>query len=61
MAIHSAISKTKMEFLISNTPRMQKRVKKVKKSKDSQIVASRQFNLLENPRVDFRREEHSNL
>ena len=31
------------QFLISNTPRTQKRVKKVKKSKDSQIVVSRQF------------------
>ena len=31
------------QFLISNTPRTQKRVKKVKKSKDSQIVVSTQF------------------
>ena len=31
------------QFLISNTPQMQKCVKKVKKSKDSQIVVSRQF------------------
>ena len=31
------------QFLISNTPRTQKQVKKVKKSKDSQIVVSRQF------------------
>ena len=31
------------QFLISNTPRMRKRVKKVKKSKDSQIVVSRHF------------------
>ena len=29
------------QFLISNTHRTQKRVKKVKKSKDSQIVVSR--------------------
>ena len=32
------------QFLISNTPRTQKRVKKAKKSIDSQIVVSRQFN-----------------
>ena len=41
------------QFLISNTPWMQKRVKKLKKSKDSQIVVSRQFDLLENPRLSF--------
>ena len=29
--------------MISNTPRTQKHVKKVQKSKDSQIVVSRQF------------------
>ena len=33
-------------ILISNTPRRRKRVKKLKKSKDSQIVVSRQFDLL---------------
>ena len=49
------------QFLISNTPWTRKRVKKLKKSKDSQIVVSRQFDFLENPRVDFSREEHSNL
>ena len=31
------------QFLISNTPQTRKRVKKVKKSKDSQIGVSRQF------------------
>ena len=40
---------------------MRKRVKKLKKSKDSQIVVSRKFYLLKNPRVVLRREEHSNL
>ena len=49
------------QILISNTPRTRKRVKKLKKSKDSQIVVSRQFDLLENPRVVLCREEHSNL
>ena len=39
------------QFLISNTPRTRKRVKKVKKSKDSHIVVSRQFDLLKNPMV----------
>ena len=65
MAIHSTISKKKIgvqdvispysfnQILISNTPEMQKHVKKLKKSKDSQIVVSRQFDLLENPRVVF--------
>ena len=33
------------QFLISSTPQTRKRVKKVKKSKDSQIVVSRQFNV----------------
>ena len=32
------------QILISNTPRTRKRVKKLNKSKDSQIVVSRQFN-----------------
>ena len=49
------------QFLISNTPQMQKCVKKLKKSKDSQIMVSRQFDLLENPRVDFRCEEQFSL
>ena len=31
------------QFLISNTPWIQKRVKKLKKLKDSQIMVSRQF------------------
>ena len=69
MAIHSAISKTKIgiqdvispysldQFLISNAPRTQKRVKNAKESKDSQIVVSRQFDSLKNPRVFFHREE----
>ena len=55
MTIHSAISKIKIgiqdvispysldQFLISYTPRTRKRVKKLKKSKDSWIVVSRQF------------------
>ena len=46
---------------ISNTPWMEKRVKKLKKSKDSQIVVSRQFGLLENLRMVLCREEHSNI
>ena len=41
------------QFLILNTPRTRKRVKKVKKSKDSQIVVSRQF--------DFARKSKGNL
>ena len=49
------------QILISSTHRTQKRVNKLKNSKDSQIVVSRQFDLLENPRVIFHREEHSNL
>ena len=49
------------QILISNTARTRKRVKKLKKSKDSQIVVSRQFDLLENPRMVLRRKEHSNL
>ena len=44
------------QILISNTPRMWKPVNKLKKSKDSQIVVSRQFDLLENPRMPLRRE-----
>ena len=55
MAIYSTISKTKIgiqavispysldQFPISNAPRTRKHVQKAKKSKDSQIVVSRQF------------------
>ena len=49
------------QILISNTPRTPKRVKKLRKSKDSWILVSRQLDLLENPRMLFRREGHSNL
>ena len=49
------------QVLISNTPRMWKLFKKLKKSKDSQNVVSRQFDLLKNPRIHFHREEHLNL
>ena len=49
------------QILISNTPRTRKRVKKLMKSKDSLIVVSRQFDLLKNSRIHFRREEHLNL
>ena len=49
------------QILISNTPRTWKRVKKLKNSKDSQMVVSRQFDLLENPRMLLRHEEDSNL
>ena len=49
------------QILIFCTPRMQKWAKKLKKLKDSQIVVSRQFDLLENSRVHFHRKEHLNL
>ena len=49
------------QILISNTPWTRKRVKKLKKSKDSQIVVSKQFDLLKTPRILLHREEHSNL
>ena len=49
------------QILISNTPRTRKRVKKLNKSKGSQIVVSRQFDLLKNLRVAFRHEEQFNL
>ena len=49
------------QFLISNTPRSQKCVKKVKKLKDSQIVVSREFDLPENPQVVFVTRITSNL
>ena len=49
------------QILISNTPRTRKRVKKLKKSKGSQIVVSRQFDLLKNLRVAFRHKEQFNL
>ena len=64
MAIYSAISKAKIgiqdvispyslnQFLISNTPRMQKHVNKVKKSKDSRIVVSRQFDFTRKSKVN---------
>ena len=38
-------------ILMSNTPRRRKRVKKLKKSKDSQIVVSKQFDLLEKSKI----------
>ena len=58
MAIHSAISQTKIgiqdvispysfdQFLISNAPRMRKHVKKAKKSNDSRSVVSREFDFI---------------
>ena len=65
MAIHSAISEMKIgiqdvispysldQFLISNAPRTRKRVKKAKKSKDSQIVVSRQFDFTQKSKGEF--------
>ena len=65
MAIHSAISKTKIEiqdvispysldqFLISSTPQTWKRVKKRKKSNDTSIVVSRQFDLSRKSKGEF--------
>ena len=41
------------QFLISNTPRTQKHVKKVNKSKDSQTVVSRQFNFAQKSKGGF--------
>ena len=41
------------QFLISNTPRTQKHVKKVKKSKDSQILVSRQFDFSRKSKAGF--------
>ena len=41
------------QFMISNTPRMQKQVKKVNKSKYSQIVMSRQFNFSRKSKGEF--------
>ena len=41
------------QFLISNPPRTRKRVKKVKKSKDSQIVVSRQFDFTRKSKGKF--------
>ena len=49
------------QILISCTPRMLKGAKKLKKSKDSQIVVSREFDLLKNLRIHFCRKEHLNL
>ena len=48
------------QILISYTPQTRKQVKKFKKSKDSQILVSRQFDLLENPRMLLCHEGHSN-
>ena len=41
------------QFLISNTPRMRKCVKKAKKSKDSHIVVSRQFDFTQKSKGEF--------
>ena len=41
------------QFLISNTPRTQKHFKKVKKSKDSQIFVSRQFDFTRKSKGKF--------
>ena len=49
------------QILFSNTPQTRKHVKKLNKSRGYQIVVSRKFDLLENPRMLLRREEHSNL
>ena len=49
------------QFLISKTPRIRKRVKKVKKSKDSHIVVSKKFDLLENPWAVLPSRRTSNL
>ena len=49
------------KILISNTPWTWKRVKKLKKSKDSQIVVCGQFNMLKNLRIIFRRKDHYDL
>ena len=49
------------QILISNTPPTRKWVKNLEKSKDSHIVVSRQFDLLENPRIHFSCEKHLNL
>ena len=65
MAIHYAISKTKIgihdvispysldQFLISNAHRTRKRVKKAKKSNDSRIVVSRLFNFTQKSKGVF--------
>ena len=54
VGIQDVISRYSLDqFLISNTPRMRKRVKKVKKSKDSQIVVSRQFNFTRKSKGEF--------
>ena len=65
MAIHSAISKTKVriqdvsspysldQFLISSTPQTRKCVKKAKKSNDSRIVMSRQFDFTRKSKGKF--------
>ena len=65
MAIHSAISKTKIgiqdvispysfdQFFISNAPRTRKCVKKRKKSNYAWIVVSRQFDLSRKSKSEF--------
>ena len=65
MAIYSAISKTKIgiqdvispysfdQFLISNAPRTQKRVKKGKKSNNSRNVVSRLFDFTRKSKGEF--------
>ena len=65
MAFHSAISKTNIgiqdvvspspldQFSISSTPRTRKRVKKGKKSSDSRIVVSRQFDFTRKSKGKF--------
>ena len=50
------------QFLISSTPRTRKRVRKGKKSNDSRIVVSREFDFTQKYKGKFyRREEHSIL
>ena len=41
------------QFMISNTPKTRKRVKKLKKSKDSHIVMSRQFDFARKSKGDL--------
>ena len=49
------------EISLSNTPWMQKLIKKRREVKDSRIVVSRQFDYLTNPRMIYIIEEHLNL
>ena len=65
MAIHFAISKTNIgvqdvispysldQFLISSSPRTRKHVKKAKKSIDSRILVSRQFDFTQKSKGSF--------